>query len=65
MFDIAEDENYFIENEYYVINFFGLALVINITNEIIDYRKLIMRSIEYSSFEIIVNNVFLTCLKLI
>ena len=65
MFDIAESEDYFIENKHYVINFFELVFVINIANEIIDYRKLIMRSIKCFSFEIIVNNVFLMCLKLV
>ena len=65
MFDIVKGEDHFIEDEYHIINFFGLASVINIANEIIDYRKLIMRSIECFSFEIIVNNVFLTCLKLV
>ena len=65
MFDIAEGDDYFVEDKHYIINFSGLASVINITNKIIDYYKLIMRSIECSSFEIIVNNVFLMCLKFV
>ena len=65
MFDIVEGEDYFIEDKYYIINFFGLALIIDIANKIIDYRKLIVRLIEYPLFEIIVNNVFLICLKFV
>ena len=61
----VEEEHYFIENEHHIISFFELTFNINIANEIIIYRKLIIRSIEYPLFEIIVNNVFLMCLKLV
>ena len=60
-----EDEHYLIEDEHYNVNFFGFIFIINIVNENIVYRKLIMRSIECFSFEIIINNVFLMCLKLV
>ena len=61
----VKDEHHFIKDEYYIINFSELVFIINIVNENIVYRKLIIHSIKYSSFEIIVNNLFLMCSKFI